>query len=194
MKQKIIRGFLAVYLAVSLAYGGIRAAYLTVAAAMTPVETDRVQVETAAPSSFGTDAIPAEPKLENPVVPSRNLSEESPPEDSAAPAETPIPEDSTEPEDPQELVEEPVVQEPEVLLGPPEMSLEEEPETAPEPEETLEPAPEIPTLEDYLSQLHCGRCGRNCLLSNPRCRTGQNKAEAATTEYYAEYGDTADNW
>ena len=54
------------------------------------------------------------------------------------------------------------------------------------------PAEDVPTLEDYLSTLHCGRCGRNCYLSNPRCRTGRGKAETATAEYYAEYGDESE--
>ena len=74
-------------------------------------------------------------------------------------------------------------------------ALIEAPEEEDDPDEAyLEAAPaeDVPTLEDYLSTLHCGRCGRNCYLSNPHCRTGRGKAETATAEYYAEYGDESE--
>ena len=46
----------------------------------------------------------------------------------------------------------------------------------------------VPTLEDYLSSLYCGSCGRYCLLISPRCRRGADKASWAEEEYYAIYG------
>jgi hypothetical protein len=50
-----------------------------------------------------------------------------------------------------------------------------------------QPAPTVPTLSEFLSQLRCGGCGRNCSLLNPRCGTGASKAQQAQTEYYATY-------
>ena len=51
----------------------------------------------------------------------------------------------------------------------------------PEPEE-----PEI-TLEEYLSGLRCGACGRCCSLLRPHCRNGKHKAQSAEQEYYEMY-------
>ncbi|WKY48783.1 hypothetical protein Q5O24_05550 [Eubacteriaceae bacterium ES3] len=50
-----------------------------------------------------------------------------------------------------------------------------------------EPDPVVPTLNEYLSQLRCGGCGKNCSLINPRCGRGQQKASNAQQEYYATY-------
>lgn len=50
-----------------------------------------------------------------------------------------------------------------------------------------QPAPTVPTLSEFLSQLRCGGCGRNCSLLNPRCGTGASKAQQAESEYYATY-------
>ena len=202
MKGKIIRGFLAVYLALSMAYGGIRAAYFTVTAAITPPEKAEDQIEMAAPSSFGIDTVPAEPKQEAEVIPSHSVQPRETP--SIIPEVTPDPSPVAEPEEPASALEE--TQEDssleEEIEAPaseaegetPEDSGEwtEAPEEAePEEEEAyLEAAPaqDVPSLEEYLSQLHCGRCGRNCYLSNPRCRTGRNKAESETAVYYETYG------
>ena len=201
MKGKIIRGFLAVYLALSMAYGGIRAAYLTVAAAMTPPDQVEEQVALAAPSSFGTDVIPSEPVTVSAADPSPEIRQEDAPED------TPVPAAQTEaPEYPADEAEESASPEEEMPEEQPSES-EAEPEDQTEQTETITEAPEeaedeeddayisaapaqdVPSLEDYLSGLRCGRCGRNCFLSNPRCRTGRNKAESAAEEYYAEYGE-----
>lgn len=38
-------------------------------------------------------------------------------------------------------------------------------------------------LSDYLSKLTCTGCGRQCLLSNPKCNKGARQAEEATEEY-----------
>lgn len=46
----------------------------------------------------------------------------------------------------------------------------------------------IETLREYLSKLHCKGCGRNCLLSNPRCGRSQPYIEQATKDYYEKYG------
>jgi len=216
MKLKIIRAFFAVYLALSMVYSGARAAYLTVMAAMEPPDRAEEQIELEAPSSFGVDTVPAEPKLPEVVIPSPDiLPEDTPPvseelsepesevTNAPSPEETAEADEDTEPEgEPaiaEEIPEEPEkaeegtidaeeVEEPaETLIAPPEA--EPDQETA-----SIEAAPaqDIPSLEDYLSTLHCGRCGRNCFLSNPRCRTGRSKAQSATEEYYAEYGVSED--
>ncbi|MGN0632746.1 MAG: DUF4405 domain-containing protein [Oscillospiraceae bacterium] len=52
--------------------------------------------------------------------------------------------------------------------------------------ETTSPPP--PTLDEFLSELRCTGCGKNCLLTSPRCRKGQTQAEQATEEYYQIYG------
>jgi hypothetical protein len=44
-----------------------------------------------------------------------------------------------------------------------------------------------PTLQQYLSTLHCGQCHNNCLLSAIKCDRGSSKKEAATEEYYELY-------
>ena len=231
MKRKIIRSFFAVYLALSMAYGGARAAYLTVTAAMAPPNTSE---ETVIPSSFGIDTVPAEPKLQAPVLPSPEI----PTPDVSAAAPSDAPEISSEPspaqsasdeeeayletpesesDEEESYLEAPEAEsnEDEAYLETPETESDEEeayleaPETESDAEEAyfeasetesdeeeaqLEAAPaqDVPTLEDYLSGLHCGHCGRNCYLSSPRCRTGQRRAAAAEEEYYAEYGISED--
>ena len=49
----------------------------------------------------------------------------------------------------------------------------------PEPEE-----PEV-SLEEYLSGLRCGACGRCCSLLHPHCRNGKHKAQLAEQQYYS---------
>lgn len=209
MKVKIIRAFMAVYLVLSMAYGGIRAAYLTVKAAMTPPESTLEQVELAAVPSFGAESIPYAPEEMSAVLPSPSIQAEDDPEKTEVPAEIAPAEAATAPQEASAAEAEPVF-EPEPEAEPEAESAAEseaEPEAndtealieAPEEEDDPDdayleaaPAEDVPTLEDYLSTLHCGRCGRNCYLSNPRCRTGRGKAETATAEYYAEYGDESE--
>ena len=67
----------------------------------------------------------------------------------------------------------------------------------PEPEEEAEilpdPGPEEPevTLEEYLSGLRCGACGRCCSLIRPHCRNGKHKAQSAEQQYYEMYSGDA---
>ena len=209
MKVKIIRASMAVYLVLSMAYGGIRAAYLTVKAAMTPPESTLEQVELAAVPSFGAESIPYAPEEMSAVLPTPSIQAEDDPEKTEVPAEIAPAEAATAPQEASAAEAEPVF-EPEPEAEPeaesaaeseaePEANdteaLIEAPEEEDDPDEAyLEAAPaeDVPTLEDYLSTLHCGRCGRNCYLSNPHCRTGRGKAETATAEYYAEYGDESE--
>jgi len=50
-----------------------------------------------------------------------------------------------------------------------------------------EPEPDVPSLSEFMSQLRCGGCGKNCSLLNPRCGVGNQKAQQAEAEYYATY-------
>ena len=63
---------------------------------------------------------------------------------------------------------------------------EDEKETAQEDAST--PAA-VPTLQDYLKNLHCGGCGRNCFLLNPHCMRGARKEAQAESAYYEQYGE-----
>lgn len=54
-------------------------------------------------------------------------------------------------------------------------------------EETPESTPPVPSLQEYLSGLFCGGCGKNCPLLSPRCGRGQELAQTAEEEYYAMY-------
>ncbi len=203
MKRKIIQAFLAVYLVVSMAYSGIRTAYITVKAAVAPSETAEQQTEQAS-ASFGFDAVPAEPELvsasmPSPVIQAEDIPEDTPqaseeissPEEPAAadaPEASPDNESALEESTPEEVASE--------EASPEEVSAFEEAPEASESSEEAEasieeaPAEDVPSLEEYLSTLHCGRCGRNCYLSNPRCRTGRRKAETETTAYYELYGSS----
>ena len=205
MKRKIIQAFLAIYLVVSMAYSGIRTAYITVKAAIAPSETAEQQTEQAS-ASFGFDAVPAEPELVSASMPSPVIQAEDIPEDMPqASEETPVssPEEAAAADVPEEVPDEESALEetaPEEAVSeeavPEEVSaFEEAPETSEDSEEaeaSIEEAPaeDVPSLEEYLSTLHCGRCGRNCYLSNPRCRTGRRKAETETTAYYELYGSS----
>lgn len=50
-----------------------------------------------------------------------------------------------------------------------------------------EPEHDVPSLSEFMSQLRCGGCGKNCSLLNPRCGVGNQKAQQAEAEYYATY-------
>ena len=47
----------------------------------------------------------------------------------------------------------------------------------------------IPTLEEYLKNLHCGGCGRNCFLLNPHCMRGARKEAQAESAYFQQYSE-----
>ena len=55
-----------------------------------------------------------------------------------------------------------------------------------EPDE--EEAPEVLSLEEYLSAIKCTGCSKHCLLIAPQCNKGVRQAEQAETEYYEIYG------
>lgn len=71
-----------------------------------------------------------------------------------------------------------------------EETLSEDDDEDEQPSETVTAAPEpdVPTLDDYLRNLRCSGCRRNCSLANPRCMNGARKASQAESEYYSLYG------
>lgn len=45
----------------------------------------------------------------------------------------------------------------------------------------------VPTLEEYLSNLHCNGCSRHCFLNAIRCTRGKAYVEEATNNYNIKY-------
>ncbi|WP_373485402.1 hypothetical protein [Acetobacterium malicum] len=60
-------------------------------------------------------------------------------------------------------------------------------EATPAVTEPVVTEPDVPSLSEFMSQLRCGGCGKNCSLLNPRCGVGNQKAQQAEAEYYATY-------
>lgn len=56
--------------------------------------------------------------------------------------------------------------------------------------EENEPEDNPPTLEEYLSKLHCQGCHNKCVLTAFRCNTGAKYYEEAKNDYYEEYGNS----
>lgn len=50
-----------------------------------------------------------------------------------------------------------------------------------------------PTLQEFLSRIICDGCPRRCLLSNPKCGIGKEKAKQETQNYYATYSSLSKN-
>ena len=46
-----------------------------------------------------------------------------------------------------------------------------------------------PTLDEYLSKLHCSGCHNNCILTSTKCGRGNYYYEQAKEKYYEEYGN-----
>lgn len=55
---------------------------------------------------------------------------------------------------------------------------------------TTATTPAVPTLEEYLSKLHCTACLKHCPLTAPQCASGEQAAAQAQSAYYAQYADT----
>ncbi|AFV01767.1 hypothetical protein UNSWDHB_2833 [Dehalobacter sp. UNSWDHB] len=48
------------------------------------------------------------------------------------------------------------------------------------------------SLDEYLSQLHCGGCHKNCSLLYPQCDKAQREIRVAEQDYQELYGDISD--
>lgn len=46
-----------------------------------------------------------------------------------------------------------------------------------------------PTLDEYLSKLHCQGCHNRCILNSLRCNRGSSYYQQAKDDYYEEYGN-----
>ncbi len=181
MRKKIIRAFLGVYLAVCVTYGVVRGVTAPAmaedvepmeeplpqtAAEIVPEETAQVEelIETA-------PAGPASGEFYRSGRSGRGRGRRGSSEMGAgaeartAPAVSSVPAAQEEPEE----------------------DAEEETGEKEQSDDAAEPAA-IPTLEEYLKNLHCGGCGRNCFLLNPHCMRGARKESRAESAYYEQYG------
>lgn len=181
LKNKVIGTFVAIWFAVCLSYGGLRAALV----AVLEESVASAQEATASWEDADTTSQPV-------VVVEREAAEEVTEEPSEASLE------EAEDEAAEALVEEPVDEVTVALEAEPaeepatEESLEEESSWYEEEdsweEESWEEETEevyVPSLEEYLSQYTCGSCRRNCSLANPRCFNGSQLADAKAQEYYS---------
>lgn len=191
LKNKVIGTFVAVWFAVCLSYGGLRAAFATMlGASIAPAQAMTASWENEEETSqsvvvFDREALaeaaqdqdqaekPAEAPEQAPAeAPEEAEAEE--PEEEPAEAQTKAPVEEPE----EEPAEEPTVEESYEEDG---SSYEEESWEA-EAEEVY-----VPSLEEYLSQYTCGSCRRNCSLANPHCFNGSQLADAKAQEYYSMF-------
>jgi len=186
LKNKVIGTFVAIWFAVCLSYGGLRAALV----AVLEESVASAQEVTASREDADTTSQPV-------VVVEREATEEVTEEVTEASLE------EVEGEATETLVEEPVDEAAVATESEPaeepatEESLEEESSSYEEEdsweeesweEESWEEETEevyVPSLEEYLSQYTCGSCRRNCSLANPRCFNGSQLADAKAQEYYS---------
>ena len=198
MRKKIIRAFLGVYLAICVTYGVVRG----------------VAAPAIAEDELMTD-VPPEQTTAEPVIEAKAEIEEMIETPAPTPNLIPRPDVSACGETSNsgrrgrgrgrhgESVEmdsrtgNASVPEAKPQTAPAETAPEEEPQ-AEEPEKEKETAQEdastpaaVPTLQDYLKNLHCGGCGRNCFLLNPHCMRGARKEAQAESAYYEQYGEAA---
>ena len=172
MKYQFVKRILGISLAVCTAYGSVRGAYAAVAGAYAAAAESQAAVAVTDTYSEQENANTAEDYTYSASsAPDMNIAAEQREEEEAI-----IPE--SEPGAEEEILPEPEPEIEEEILPEPEPEAEEEILPEPEPEE-----PEI-TLEEYLSGLRCGACGRCCSLLNPHCRNGKHKAQAAEQQYY----------
>jgi hypothetical protein len=178
LKNKVIGTFVAIWFAVCLSYGGLRATLVavleeSVASAQEATasweDADTTSQPVVVVEREATEEV-AEASLEEPEgEATETLVEEPVDEVTVAPEEEPAEEPATE-----ESLEE------ESSWYEEEESLEEEESWEAEAEEIF-----VPSLEEYLNQYTCGSCRRNCSLANPRCFNGSQLADAKAQEYYS---------
>lgn len=180
MKYQIVKRIFGISLAVCTIYGSVRGAYATVMSGMyatannSYMESESTYTVDAAPDAVAvpdtvaasdtvvaSDTVGASEAIDSTLTPSDDSSAVSESEEHIAAAE-------------QEEKKEAVLND---------SNSEEQEEILPEsePEE-----PEI-SLEEYLSSLVCGACGRKCSLLHPHCRNGKHKARSAEQQYYEIY-------
>ena len=196
MRKRIIRAFLGVYLAICVTYGVVRGVATPAIAEDEPVTDVPPEQTTAEPVIEAKAEI--EERIETPTptpVPMPDVSASGEASYSGRRSRGRGRRDGSFEMDSQtENASLPAVQ---MQAVPAETVPEEEPqtgETADEKKTSQEDASTpaaIPTLQDYLKNLHCGGCGRNCFLLNPHCMRGARKEAQAESAYYELYSEAA---
>lgn len=177
LKNKVIGTFVAIWLALCLSYGGLRAALVAVLGE----SVASAQEVTASWEDSDTTSQPV-------VVVERETTEEvaeaSPEEPEDEPAEALVEEPEGEAAETSEAepAEEPATEE---VLEEESSRYEEEESWEEESWEAEAEEIYVPSLEEYLNQYTCGSCRRNCSLANPRCFNGSQLADAKAQEYYS---------
>lgn len=175
MKAKIFKQFGAAIASILIVYGIISTTYRSYQNVLA------AQVESPDIVLVGEEIedVESESTIPTTVVETTPSEEVENTEETIAAAETTVEAASTESSASVENVAAVPVQEDEIIV----------PEESSSDNQTVvtEPDPVVPTLNEYLSQLRCGGCGKNCSLINPRCGTGQRKASNAQEEYYSLY-------
>ena len=166
MKYQFVKKILGISLAVCTVYGSVRGAY----AAVTGAYAAEAVVYPVQESTYAASDVPD-------TSVSADMAAASVEKEAILPEQ--------EPEKEAEILPDPEPEEEAEILPDPEP--EEEAEILPDP------GPEEPevTLEEYLSGLRCGACGRCCSLIRPHCRNGKHKAQSAEQQYYEMYSGDA---
>lgn len=162
-RNKIIRAFVAVWLAISLSYFGLRSAVAALMGNQAAARTDEETASGAAEPAEQTDQVEqTEPAAPGPAAQSESVAQSRPDSSSSHTNSS----------------------------AQKEQSQVEETETETEPQVVAQDvqAENIPSLDEYLSGFTCGSCRRNCSLDNPRCHNGSRLAQAKAQEYYSLYG------
>ena len=205
LKHKVIGAFVAVWLALCVSYGGIRAALATIlsdadaptgetATASTSIgeQTTPVLVEDQlAPGQTETSQHP-EPQAHTNDEPSPEIVSVSTSGNTASESSPATTDNHASSEEPAAATDSNTSSNEATMMSDdasssatsePTFSDQVEP-TAYGEEEQVTEAADVPTLEEYLSQFTCGSCRRNCSLANPRCHNGSRLADAKAQEYY----------
>ena len=197
MRKTIIRAFLGVYLAICVTYGVVRGVTTPVIAEDEPM-TDVLPEQTTAEPVIEAKA-EIEDMIESPtptpvLTPNVSASGEASYSGKRGRGrgrrggsfEMDDPSGETLPYEPGA----PAVSSPSVVSSVPEDADEADEGDKTSQEDASTPAA-IPTLQDYLKNLHCGGCGRNCFLLNPHCMRGARKEAQAESAYYELYSEAA---
>lgn len=183
LKNKVIGTFVAVWFAVCLSYGGLRAAFATMlGASIAPAQAMTASWENSDTASQPVVVVEREATVDATEAAKELVEEPTEQQVEAAAeeaAEEPVEEQVEAPEE--ESAEEPTIEE-----SPAEEDSWYEEEEAWEAEAEVEEA-YVPSLEEYLSQFTCGSCRRNCSLANPHCFNGSQLADAKAQEYYSMF-------
>ena len=171
MKIKIIKQFFAAFAAVCIIYGSVATTYTSyknVLAAQADIPlaiASREETTTAAAETDASTATQATSSTQTPATTTETSATST-----AASTQT----ESVTAETPTTIKQE-------------ELAAAADTTTATQSQAVAAAVPVVPTLNEFLSQLRCGGCGKNCSLASPRCATGSRKAQQAEAQYVATY-------